>query len=103
MVSREERARQFLPFDALQGLQEALRQKEIEYEQKKTLSTEQEECIEQILKIIDIGYRVKIEYFNNIKYIKEEGKITNINYCKKQLVLSGKTIKFSNILNIEIA
>ena len=37
-VNRIARAKQFLPFDALKGLQEALREKEIEYEAKKDLS-----------------------------------------------------------------
>lgn len=34
-ISRLDRAKQFMPFDALKGLQEALRSKEIEYEKKK--------------------------------------------------------------------
>ena len=34
------RAKQFLPFDALKGLQEALREKEIEHEEKIELSEE---------------------------------------------------------------
>ena len=38
MANRVARAKQFLPFDALKGLQEALREKEIEYEEKKDLS-----------------------------------------------------------------
>ena len=48
-VSRSDRARQFLPFDALKGLQEALREKEVEilekYLTKKTYS-----FIKQIIK-----------------------------------------------------
>ena len=48
--NRVARARQFLPFDALKGLQEALREKEIEYEVKKDLS---EDCRKLILKAYD--------------------------------------------------
>lgn len=33
-MNRQERAKQFMPFDALNGLQEELRKKEIEYERK---------------------------------------------------------------------
>ena len=44
-ISRENRARQFLPFDALKGLQEALREKEIELDERKELS---EESIEEL-------------------------------------------------------
>ena len=46
-ISRENRARQFLPFDALKGLQEALREKEIELDERKELS---EESIEELSK-----------------------------------------------------
>ena len=35
--SKDFRAKQFLPFDALKGFQEALRKKEIEYIPKKEL------------------------------------------------------------------
>ena len=37
---RENRAKQFMPFDALKGLQDALREKEIECEQKEELIEE---------------------------------------------------------------
>ena len=40
VVNKILRAKQFLPFDALKGLQEELRKKEIEYEEKKYLSEE---------------------------------------------------------------
>ena len=43
--NRVARARQFLPFDALKGLQEALREKEVEYEVKKDLS---EDCLNEL-------------------------------------------------------
>ncbi len=33
-MSREDRAKQFVPFDALKGLRVALREKEIEHEKK---------------------------------------------------------------------
>lgn len=38
MVNRVARAKQFLPFDALKGLQEAIREKEVEYEEKRDLA-----------------------------------------------------------------
>ena len=39
-MNKVARAKQFLPFDALKGFQEALREKEIEYEEKRELSEE---------------------------------------------------------------
>ena len=40
VVSKTLRAKQFLPFDALKGLQEALREKEIEHQERIDLSDE---------------------------------------------------------------
>jgi len=44
--NRGNRAKQFLPFDALKGFQEALREKEREFEEKRELS-------EESLKVLD--------------------------------------------------
>ena len=52
MLSRMNRAKQFLPFDAVSGLQKALREKEIEYVNKAELSEEQIEQISSILTMI---------------------------------------------------
>ena len=60
-VNRIARAKQFLPFDALKGLQEALREKEIEYEEKKELSEETLADLDNILNRIEIGNIVKIK------------------------------------------
>ena len=45
MDNNENRARQFLPFDALSGLKEALHEKELEHDAKMELSDEQIEVI----------------------------------------------------------
>ena len=50
MASKSDRARQFMPFDALKGLQEALREKEIEIESRRELSEESLMELEEQLK-----------------------------------------------------
>ena len=66
-ISRLDRAKQFLPFDALKGLQEALRSKEIEYEEKKEISEEEQEKISAQLCLLDMGDNIKIKYYFNFK------------------------------------
>ncbi|MBQ9314381.1 MAG: YolD-like family protein [Clostridia bacterium] len=65
MLSREERARQFLPFDALNGFYQELKEKEIEYVEIPELSEEQIEEIEQKLNKIRENTKVKITYYCN--------------------------------------
>ena len=98
VVSRVSRAKQFLPFDALKGLQEALRQKEIEYEEKKDLSEETLAELDKCFQRIEKGDNVKIKYYKNRKYIDLQGIVTRIDYIRKKLQINNEEI--INILDI---
>ena len=69
-VNRIARAKQFLPFDALKGLREALREKEIEYEAKKDLSEDTLQELNTKFNQIENGKYVKIKYYKNGRYTK---------------------------------
>lgn len=94
-MNRTTRARQFLPFDALNGFQEALRKKEIEYDEKKELCedilVELNNKFNQIVK----GSYVKIKYYKNGRYSDIKGTVTNIDYLKKK-------IEIEKVYNISI-
>ena len=66
VVNKILRAKQFLPFDALKGLQEALREKEIEHQERIDLSDETLNELNNIFNKIEIGSNVKIVKINNI-------------------------------------
>lgn len=101
MNDKDFRAKQFLPFDALNGLQEALRKKEIEYIPKKELSEEVKEELGFILSSLDIGENIKITYYNISKYENFCGKIKKIDRIKSKIVFQDLSeIKFDNILEI---
>ena len=88
MRSRVSRAKQFLPFDALKGFSEALREKEIEYEEKRDLSEESLVELNDKFNQIEKGRYVKIKYYKNGRYIDLEGIITNIDYIKKKIQIN---------------
>lgn len=100
-ISRLDRARQFLPFDALKGFQEALKEKEIEYVEKRELS---EDSIEQLSKEISLllkGDMIKIKYYTNKQYKYIEGTIKKVDSVKKSIILLGDTtIRFDDIIEI---
>lgn len=101
MACRADRAKQFMSFDALKGLQEALREKEIEYEQKKELTEESLTELQIEFNKIEIGSRVKIKYYKNKKYIDILGVITKIDYIKKKIQLDNlENINMCDIVNI---
>lgn len=96
MQAKTARAKQFLPFDALKGLQEALREKEIEYEERKELSEETLNDLDTILNRIEIGNIISIKYYKNRRYSEMNGTVTKIDFIKKK-------IQIENNINISIA
>ena len=102
-MARADRAKLFVPFDALKGLQEILREKEMEIEERKELSEESLEELEKILNNVDIGCRITIRFYKDKYYINISGIVTNIDYIKKKIILDkDKKINISDIINIEL-
>ncbi len=93
--NRIARAKQFLPFDALKGLQEALKEKEIEYEEKKELSEDTLAELNNKFNQIEKGSFVKIRYYRNGRYSEIKGIVTYIDYIKRK-------IQIDKIVNINI-
>lgn len=89
-ISRQDRAKQFLPFDALAGFKELLKEKEIELEERKELSEERFSELESEFNRVKIGSLVRIKYYYNKQYINISGKVTGIDYSKKQIKIDSK-------------
>lgn len=63
MMSRQDRAKQFLPFDAMKGLTEALREREERHArtERREIGEEQQEANSQVLARIEKGMRVEVQ------------------------------------------
>ena len=102
-MNKVARAKQFLPFDALKGLQEALREKEREYEEKKDLSEDTLNDLNNKFNQIDNGSLVKITFYKNGKYSEIKGRVTNIDYVKKKIQINKEyNINICDIISILI-
>jgi len=98
-VGNLDRARQFMPFDALKGLQEALREKEREVENRKELSEESLLELDEQLKRVKIGDMVNIKFYKNQRYVEKRGIVTAIDVIGKKVVLDeDEAISFFNII-----
>lgn len=101
-MNRQERAKQFMAFDALKGLQEELRKKEIEYEQKKEISEWVLEELEDEFRKINIGEKVKVKHYKDGKYKTIVGIVKKINYAKKEIEINGEIINVNDVINLTI-
>ena len=102
MLTRLERAKQFLPFDALSGLQQELRRREIQYVEKKELSEEKRDELEEKLRNLSVGEYVIVTYYNNGKYNRLRGRMIYLNPLKRILNVSKIEIPLKDIYNIDI-
>ena len=100
-MDKEDRAKQFLPFDALNGLQEALREKEIEYVEKKELSEDMAEELSEKLQMLEINDIVKVTYYSNRLYKTITGKVKYKDSVKKKLIIDETRINFMDIISVE--
>lgn len=95
-----DRAKLFLPFDALKGLQEALRKQEEININKKTLSEDLNDILNNKFNNLKLGDNVLIKYYYNLEYIETSGIIKKIDYNNKYIYLMNSIIKIEDIIDI---
>lgn len=87
-MTRASRAKQFLPFDALPGFKEALKEKEIKKEAKIELAEDSLQELESKLNELEKGSIIKlIYYYKNNRYIETIGTVAKIDYMRKKIIL----------------
>ena len=104
MMTREERAKQFAPFDAMKGLREALKDREERHSRVERHDIS-EEAIEQNSKVfakLDKGSCVKVDYYCAFHDVTREGRVTEISIPFQYLKVDGEKILFDDIYRITI-
>ena len=101
MLNDLERARQFLPFDALKGFKESLEKTERLLENKKTLAIDSEEELNNKFLTLSVGSRVLVKFYYLFEYIEAYGTVKKIDTIYKNLYLSNSKISFDDIIDIK--
>ena len=103
-MNRQDRAKQFMPFDALKGLKEELKLREEKrlVVEKKTLTEDRIEEISLTLARIKKQTKVQIVFYFNGHYIDLEGEITDIIKPYKYITIGNTKIPFEDIYEIKV-
>ncbi len=103
-MNREDRAKQFMPFDALKGLKEELRKRELKRlkVQKHSLTEYNIEVISTTLKRLKKGSNIDIVFYSDGYYIKSTEVVKDLNLTYKYIKTENVKIFFEDILSIEI-
>ena len=99
---KADRAKQFLPFDALKGYKEAILEKQIVKEDRKILSEDDEILLSNKLSMIHRGMMVKITYYDTYYYNTISGLVSKIDDITRTITIVKKTINIDDIIDIVI-
>jgi hypothetical protein len=104
MQNNIDRAKQFLPFDALEGYRNMLSNSDKlrTRDKLKYLDEDYNNELNRILNKLDINFLVKIKYYNGDNYIETNGRIKKIDLIRRKIYLSRSYIDIDNIIDIEI-
>lgn len=100
-MDRADRAKQFMPFDALRGLKETLQEKEKIVVSKIELSDDKKEILDYKLHQIKKLDMLTVVYFHEQQYLKITGIVSKIDSDAKILQIVNTRIAFENIYDID--
>jgi len=103
-MTTKQRAKIFMPFDALRGFREALKKQEEIKVEKKEVSLDKALEIDAVLKSLKKGMLISVVYYNekNSTYSLVTGVLTNISEIYKTITIVKQKINISDIYQIEI-
>lgn len=96
-----DRARQFLPFDALKGFKEAIKERQKIKVDKIELSEEMAVELSFKLNQVKKGIIIKVVHYDNEEYIETYGIVSEFNDVFNYLTIVKTKILFENILDIQ--
>ena len=96
----ENRAKQFMPFAALKGYEEALRTKEKVVVEKIELSEEKKSELDYKIQQIQKNDMITVVYFLKDEYIKLEGMVSRLDTDARILKIVNTKIPFEDIYDI---
>ncbi len=98
----KERAKQFMPFSPLKGLEEAIAQKEMEMlkRPRAIVSPDHEETLNTKMQDIYLGDEVTFTHYERGIYITTCGEVEEINLNNRYFKIKDKIIMFCDIFDI---
>ena len=104
MAKKIDRAAQFLPFDALKGLQEELRAREEKLSRVERRQLSDEMCAElsKVLQQIQRGSDIEVTFFYKGHYYDLIGTVADINSVYRYILVGEQKIFFDDIYTISL-
>lgn len=95
-----DRARQFLPFDALKGYKEAIQKKQMIIVDKKDISEDDAKALNYKLVQIKVGMMIKVIYYKENNYVSLEGLVSKIDIDNLTLTIVKTKINILDVISV---
>jgi len=102
VYSKDFRAKQFLPFNALKGYGSLIKEVEIIKQDKKKLSEDELELLQEKFVNVQKGKMARIRYYKEMGYVDLEGMVANIDCIYRTITIVKTKIPFDDIIDIEV-
>ena len=102
-MTRQERAKQFMPFDAMKGLQEALRDREEKFSRvcRRELSDDEIDDLSAQIMRLQKGCFIRVRYYAAFHEIEKSGMLEKVDMVGRYIILAGERIMMDDIYKIE--
>lgn len=101
-IKKADRARQFMPFAALTGYYEVIKQRENIVEPRKELSEDEAEMLSDKLSNIQKGMLITLTYYNEDCYDTITGLVSNIDPIYRTITIVKTKIAIDEVCDIRI-
>ncbi len=101
-MSVAQRAKQFMPFAALKGYEEALAAAEKQPADKIILTQERKEELDRVLHFINRNDIVEVVYYKGGEYLKKQGMVARLDKDAGILKVVNEKIPFEEIYQLEV-
>lgn len=98
----EDRAKQFMPFAALKGLEEALQEKEKIVVKKMELTEDMQEQLNWKLKQLMVQDIVTVVYYHKGEYLRITGMVSRVDVSSRILQIVHTKISLDDIYDVQI-
>lgn len=101
-MDRSERAKQFMPFSALDGLNRTLYDRNLPAEERICIGEDAQVELDRRLHMLTPGRELSVVYYNNRQYSALSGTVRKIDLQSRGLLIDGTWIALDDILEIEV-
>ncbi len=101
-IKKADRARQFMPFAALTGYYEVIKQREKIIEQRKELSEDEAEILSDKLNKVQKGMLITLTYYKEDCYEILTGLVSNIDPIYRTITIVKTKIAIDDVCDIRI-